>query len=89
LFASRRLGYLACCKSLGTGAEEAVLPSPLRLRFFASGSSETITEVGGGYTVASVDDKACERWKGESGFEVESTSVVSSLAGNTFYNPIF
>jgi len=86
LFASRRLGYLACWRSLGTGTEEAVLPSPLRLRFLESGSSETTAEVGGGYTVASVDDKACERWKGESGFEVESTSVVSSLVGNLFNN---
>lgn len=83
MFASRRLGYLACCRSLDTGAEEAVLLSPLCLRFLASGSPKAIAKVGGGYTVASVDDKACERWNGESGFEVESTRAVSSLASHS------
>jgi hypothetical protein len=42
-----RSGYLASGRSLDTGGKEAVLTSPLRLRFLASGSSAATAEMGG------------------------------------------
>ena len=60
-----RLGYTALCVSF-----DCVEPlPPLSLRFLDVNSSEI---VGGGYTVASVDGAARERWKGESDDNVDS-----------------
>ncbi len=50
-----------------------------RFRFFLSGSTVESDELGGGWTVTSVDPAACDWWKGDDGDEVDLMSVCSCL----------
>ena len=81
LLASIKFGYLAFEMSFEALANADEMPllcgSATRLRFLVSGSS--IFEVGGGYTVVSVEVAWREEWNGEVDASVESMSLCSSL----------